>query len=535
MKPIIRVENLSKQYTIESLQEQPIEIPSTAGMTTKVVKGSLWTLAGQVLPMAASLVTAPFIIRLLGAESYGVLILVGLIPNYFSFADFGMGMASTRFASEAYGRGDSKAEAEAVRTSTLIAFLTSTLIALPILLFAGTIISELNVPDGLKATATLALRFTSLTFVAGILSNVLNTPQLSRLRMDLNALINALTKVTATAGTAVVLYLGSSIAGAAAYLFVVNAIGLIAHIFVSGSLLKHLYGFTIDRSLVRPLLKFGTGLTISGLAAIFLINLEKLLVTKLISVESLAYYSIAFTFANMATMFSWSMVQSLIPAFSQLLTPDKKDQFNALFSRTIKLSVIWLLPSLMVLFVVAKPFFSIWAGPDFGRESPLPFYILLAGLLFNIIAYVPYSSLVASGRTDLVAKIHWAELAPYLIVAVVLIRYFGIAGAAMAWSVRVIFDAALFLVLTRKFVGVSLGVRQIAWAALAGLFVLVPSMVIALYNNYSWLLAVSLPLSLTVYLFVVWRYFVTTEERHWFAGRIPSPFRRLAIFNSLTR
>ena len=26
--------------------------PSTAGMTTKVVKGSLWTLAGQVAPLA---------------------------------------------------------------------------------------------------------------------------------------------------------------------------------------------------------------------------------------------------------------------------------------------------------------------------------------------------------------------------------------------------------------------------------------------------------------------------------------------------
>jgi len=48
-------------------------------MTTKVVKGSLWTLAGQVAPLGVSLVTMPFVIRMLGAESGGVLILVGLI------------------------------------------------------------------------------------------------------------------------------------------------------------------------------------------------------------------------------------------------------------------------------------------------------------------------------------------------------------------------------------------------------------------------------------------------------------------------
>ncbi len=47
-------------------------------MTTKVVKGSLWTLIGQVAPLAVSFVTMPFTIRLLGAEGYGVLILVAL-------------------------------------------------------------------------------------------------------------------------------------------------------------------------------------------------------------------------------------------------------------------------------------------------------------------------------------------------------------------------------------------------------------------------------------------------------------------------
>jgi hypothetical protein len=42
--------------------------PSTAGMTTKVVKGSLWTLAGQVLPLFATFLTTPITIRLLGLE-----------------------------------------------------------------------------------------------------------------------------------------------------------------------------------------------------------------------------------------------------------------------------------------------------------------------------------------------------------------------------------------------------------------------------------------------------------------------------------
>lgn len=57
-------------------------------MTTKVVKGSLWTLLGQVFPLGVSLITTPFVIRMFGAEGYGVLILVALIPTYLGFADF---------------------------------------------------------------------------------------------------------------------------------------------------------------------------------------------------------------------------------------------------------------------------------------------------------------------------------------------------------------------------------------------------------------------------------------------------------------
>jgi O-antigen/teichoic acid export membrane protein len=380
---------VTPETTVENLVEPPFEPPSTAGMTTRVVKGSLFTFAGQALPMLASLVTTPIIVRILGAEGYGLLQLIILIPNYFAFSDLGMGLASTRFAAEAYGRGDRAGEAKLVRTSALIALISSSVFAVPIAIFAAPIVSEFNIRPDLVPAAITGLRLTCATFVMGVLAAVVNSPQLSRLRMDLNALIGGSTRVVASVGAAVVLYLGYGIVGAAAWFLVVNVLMVSAHLVVSRRLLKNFWELSIDTGTIKPLLRFGMGLTFSAVAAVFLLNLEKLLLGRLVSVESLAYYTIAFTFASMAMMFSLSMVQSLVPAFSQLLSPEKKEQFNTLFVRGIKLSIIGLLPTLMILFVVAKPFFTIWAGPDFGRESTLPFYILLCGLLFNIVAFLP--------------------------------------------------------------------------------------------------------------------------------------------------
>src|SRR5690242_20692380 len=110
-------------------------------MTTKVVKGSIWTLAGSVLPLAVTFVSTPFIIRLLGSEAYGVLLLVGLIPMYLNFADFGMSVASTKFASEAYGVGDQVKEGEVVRAAAFIAFISSLVVAIPIFIFSQPIVA----------------------------------------------------------------------------------------------------------------------------------------------------------------------------------------------------------------------------------------------------------------------------------------------------------------------------------------------------------------------------------------------------------
>ena len=521
--------------TPEITAENPVEMPgqqppSTAGMTTRVVKGSIWTLAGQVLPLFASLITMPLIIRMLGSEGYGVLILITLIPTYFSFSELGMGMASTRFASEAYARGDLEGEARVIRTAALIALVCATVVAIPIVLFADPIIRQFNVPDELHHQAVLGLRICSAVFVTAIICGSVNTAQLTRLRMDLNAAINGISKVLSSVGTVIVLYLGGGIVGAAVWYLAIGLITVATHILVSGRLLRQFLDISIDRRLIKPLLRFGAGLAFSAIAAAVLINLEKLLVGRLISVQSLAFYTVAFSLASMATLFSSAMVQSLIPAFSQLLAPEKRQQFNDLFSRSLKLIIIFVLPSLMVLFVIAKPFFTIWAGPDFGRESPGPFYILLGGLFFNIVAFIPWASIVSVGRTDLMAKIHWSELVPYIIGAALLINYFGIIGAALAWSLRVAADAVLQLWFARKVAGARTELRSTVPATLLGILVLSPTPLIAiLYDNYSPFLLLSASISLIVYIIVSWRIFIRADEREWIGTKLPLWLRRSTL------
>jgi O-antigen/teichoic acid export membrane protein len=515
---------------VETLEIQGT-IPSTAGMTAKVVKGSLWTLVGQVAPLAVSLIATPFTIRLLGSEAYGVVILVALIPTYFGFADFGMGIASTRFGSEAYGKGEREKEGEIVRTAVFIALVTSMAIGVPIFIFSTLIIGQFAVPENLRYPASIALKIATASFVLGILTSVLNTPMLARLRMDLNSITSAVPKILLAAITPVVLYIGGGIVGAAWVVFAVSVLGLMSTVYFSGRLLPELFHYSIEGKFFRPLLKFGGGLIIAAVAGILLVNLEKLTLSRIVSVRSLAYYSVAFTLANITTLFSGAMMQSLIPAFSQLLAPEKRGEFEGLFTRGMRLNLIWLLPAVMLLFVVAKPFLTIWAGDEFGRESTVPFYILLFGLSFNILAYLPHATITAKGRADIFAKLYWIELAVYGVSVIVLIKYFGIAGAAAAWSLRVILDAFAMAWLSRRIARVPFNFFRHFYALMAGAALLAPAVFIAvLYDNFSlWLIPVVVT-SLIGYSAVIWQKFVEPSEKLWIKDAIKGRFKFAPIF-----
>ena len=491
-----------------------------AGMTTRVVKGSLWTLLGQVAPLAVSLAATPFTIRLLGAEGYGVLILVGLIPAYLAFADFGMSLASTRFASEAFGRGDRKEEAAVIRTAVAVALAGGVPVALGLIIFAPQVISLFAVPEILFTEAEAALRISSVTFVVYILCSILNTPQLARLRMDLNTLINAGTRIAGLIATPVALYLGFGIAGAAAVLLAAMSLNLAGHIFFSGRLLPELFGLGISRKKLRPLLIFGGGLVVSSIAAVALTNAEKGILAAVVSASSLAHYTVAFTAATMMTLFAGAMIQSLIPAFSQLQGEAARERLNSLFERGVRLSMIWAIPAMIFLAITAKPFFTIWAGEEFGRESTLPLYLLLGGLLFNIIAYLPHAAILASGRSDALAKLYWIELVPYAAAVWLLASRYGAAGAAAAWSLRVIVDTFLQFYLARRFGRITFRPRfPLGW--LLGVAAAALPAVFLLWNDsYTLFPLLAALLGLAIYAAMTLRTLLSPEERTWLITRI---------------
>jgi O-antigen/teichoic acid export membrane protein len=491
-----------------------------AGVTTRVARGGIWSLAGQFLAVGASFVATPFVIRLLGTEAYGVLALVNLVIGYLSFADAGMGEASTRLASAAHARGDDAAESAAIWTTLVIALVPTLLGATALVVSAPILVTRVfHFPATLQGSGIAALRIAALGFVGRNLAGVLNTPQTVRLRLDLCTVINSGFGVAQIALVPIVLAAGGGLPGAVWVITLAACGTALAHAIVALDLLPQLARPRLRWSLVAGAAAFGAAVAASSLLNIALTSSEKVILTWFGSVKALAYYSVALTFAGFLSIVPTALGQGLMPAFAQLGSLDDRGALQQLYARALRATMFWTAPVTMMMCVIARPFFTLWAGAEFGRESTLPFYILLGGLVFNVVAFIPYRLMTAQGRAGFTARYHALELIPYLACTGALTYWFGARGAAAAWSLRQVVAAVVFLSAVSRLEHlkpVALGSNRSSFA-LALLMLIIPGALAFAAESIVVRGAIALAAVLG-YAAVIWTRVLSDEERTWMSG-----------------
>src|SRR5215469_8201768 len=124
----------------------------------RLIKGTVWSLAGQGASVAASALITPFVVRQMGAAEYGILTFVNLLTNYLAYTDLGMGTASTRFASLEESAGSNR-EAEIIWAGITLSTVLGVGISVLMISFAPAISDGLlHVGSALRGQTILALR-----------------------------------------------------------------------------------------------------------------------------------------------------------------------------------------------------------------------------------------------------------------------------------------------------------------------------------------------------------------------------------------
>lgn len=487
-------------------------------VATQVVRGSLWNLGGQGAILIASLLATPFTIRLLGTESYGIFTLFNVLISSLAFADLGMGAASTRFASESYARNDLREETSIVWTCALLGLAPVLFVCLISFPLAPFLVDHFfHLASTPREAAILALRIIPLAFVARSLAGIFNTPQIVRLRLDSYSLITAGTSIIQMLLAPVLLAQGGGLVALAVLLSGMSILTALLHLLVARRLVPAIFPPRIQWKSAKPLLRFGGPIVASYVASMILMNAEKILLTTFASMSALAHYSVAFTFSSLLAIIPTALGQSLYPALSRLQADEDRAPLQKLYVRVVRGNLMWVLPVALVMCIGAKPFFTLWAGEEYGRASVVPFYILVIGLAANVLAYAPNNLLMALHKGHLLAKLNFIQLLPYLALMAVSTYYFGIIGAALIYSLRLFIDALIVFALADRYIATSrpfLSGERIFYATACA--VLLMPVAFLIYGTTALLpLALALTLSLAIYSLLIWTKVLTSEEQGW--------------------
>ncbi len=488
-------------------------------ITSKVLaKNVVFNFVGQIIPIIVMVITMPFIIKGLGTARFGFLSIVWIIIGNFAVFDLGLGRAVNKFVAEAIGIGNKDEIPQIIWTALTVqvAFgIIGGVVFAAITPFLATYF--LKIPNNMITEAETSLYLLApsipILLITASLSGVLSAYQ----RFDL---INAV-KIPISSLTYIILlvcvFLKFNLPDIVITILLIRLVNLIIFAIFSIQLIPALKKYSVLPSLIPRLFSYGGWIMVSNTVGPILVYLNTFLIGSLLSMASVAFYSVPYEAITRLWIISSSLTMVLFPAFSTLQGIGDKEKLGDLFMRSLKYILLTSGIINLALILFAKNILQIWLGNGFAMQSTLALQILSIGVLINSIAHIPYNLIQGIGRPDLTAKFHLIELPLYIVLVWFLIVKWGITGAAAAWTLRVLIDAVLLFVAVFKIY--KLPLRFLKVKTVIGSIVSFAALSITVFIVKSLLTGVPLLLQIItfgllfcVFIWFCWKYLFDSSE-----------------------
>jgi O-antigen/teichoic acid export membrane protein len=401
---------------------------------------TLYNLTGAVIPIIAAILTIPAYLREIGEARYGILSLIWLIFGYFGLFDFGLSRATAHRLSML--RNSEKQDQatvfySAVCLNTVLGLSVAGvfyLAAIPILNM------NMNASTPLRGEILESLPWIAAFFPIALLNGVLVGCMEAHerfLQLNIQQVIGAI--LLQCLPLAFLYWLGSSLEFA-----VLGAIA--ARTFAIAWLALDCFGWAfsagrphVDRAHIKELLRYGGWITISNSLGPILTSVDQFVIGFLLSASAVAHYSVPFSMATKLLILPASLTRASFPRLSSLETIDAQELSHKSLIILSATMVVVCVPAILLANVGLK----LWIGSDFAHEAHLVAELLLLGTWINGLALVPFTLLQGQNRPDIIAKLHAIEVLPFILLLLLFIQMFGLAGAAIAWCLRVLVDGGL--------------------------------------------------------------------------------------------
>lgn len=404
-------------------------------------KNVLLSLAGWTLPAIAAFVAIPLLARDFGAARYGLLALAWSTVGVFSLIDFGLGRALTRLvAARVADHRDNELPALVWSANWAVLLLTGFFAV--VLAIAAPLIAKsvLKVPVGLIDEAIGVLRLLALGlpfFVHGVvLRGVMEAVQ----RFELIVWLRVPLGLVTYAGPLLLL----PFARDARVAVVAIVAGRLLYWFANILFLERVQpGLSRPRAwdwtALQELLNAGGWITVSNLVSPLLVQGDRFVIAWALPIAATGYYVTAAEVATKLWLFTAALQPVLFAALAASIGRDAPRAVQ-LLERGARVTLLALFLPSVALAIFGNAGLQWWLGNAYSPDTAIVLRWLVVAVYVNCVAQVPYAALQGGADVRGPALLHLVELPLYTLALLLLMKYFGIAGVAAAWCLRMATD-----------------------------------------------------------------------------------------------
>lgn len=393
---------------------------------------------GQGWRALIGLAFIPLYIKYLGIEAYGLIAIFAILQAWLALLDMGMrpalGREMARFTGGAH---NAQSIRDLLRSIEIIGIAIAGAVALGIWAASGWLAAEWvtakNLPLQVIAQAFAIMgAVTALSFIESIYVS-------SIVGLQRQVLQNVLTSILATArglgAVGVLVWVSPTID---AFFIWQGLISLVTVAVFAGvvyrTLPRCLQPARFSWSALIGIWRFAAGMMAITLLTLLLTQVDKIVLSRMLTLEVFGYYALAGTVANALYMLIGPIATAFYPRFTELVARGDEVALRSVYHQGAQLVTVLTGAAAIVLMVFGDRVLLLWtADPALSQHVAPLLSVLALGTLFNGLMWIPYQMQLSHGWTTLTIKVNIVAvtlLVPGILWAV---PKYGAAGAAWMW------------------------------------------------------------------------------------------------------
>ncbi len=368
-------------------------------LTSRNLQNSIWNVIEVLLGPTILFISIPVFLAQLGAEDYGIWMLVNSIVIVMQAFNLGLNFSTYKHISIAIAKQDNRQISDTLNTNlsfTVVILLASLLVASG--LCVGVYFYDWFVENPVvKSRLIVSILIGMILLFGKLTEQILYNVYRAFEDFKYVTILSILLKIITVLGSIVIAFTTHNVVFVLCFNASIILVGIVANYKLLARFIPfYKFSFSLNRTLIKHEISYSLFIWFQSIAIIIVYQGDRLLVSYKFGLAALSFYAIVATLFNHIHMAFGAITSWIFPQVAK--NKDDESLVFDLYLRTRNVSLVISFTLLAIFSLISKPFFTMWLGQENYLEIEQYVKWFSVFEFFLIFSTIPNLFLNASGH-----------------------------------------------------------------------------------------------------------------------------------------